>query len=248
MSRHRSVPSLFSGRFSLLALLVAGLLAWGRWKGWLLDPAKPQGQGPGRTGGTEARETVRKSGGWEEWHGCRLIEDRGNDGDSFVVERGDGQRAVVRLYFADCPEKARHQYNGPRIADQGRYFGGLTEEETVALGEEARDFTLPLLRRGSFRVLTRHEPVYDSARIYGFVEVMGDGDFGVDGVGKGDAGGRDLAELLVAGGLARIHTTGATRPGTGAGVSEKAEEQKLRALEKTAKRNAAGGWGLRGNN
>ena len=42
--------------------------------------------------------------------------------------------------------KTRHQYNGPRLAEQGQYFGGLTEAETVAVGEEARDFSLGLLR------------------------------------------------------------------------------------------------------
>jgi endonuclease YncB( thermonuclease family) len=164
-------------------------------------------------------------GAWEELRGCILIEHRSNDGDSFVV-RHEGAVRTLRIYFADCPEKHRHQYNGPRIAEQGQYFGGLTEEETVAIGENARDFSLALLREGPFTVLTRWEPVLDSGRFYAFVTV----------------GGRDLGERLVEQGLARIHTKGESRPG---GSTVAAQKRRLQGLEQDARRADRGAWGKR---
>ena len=197
-------------RFTLLGLLVAGLVAWAQWRGWL-----PREEGGG----------ARRMEGWEELEGCSLAEGRGNDGDSFEVLHG-GKRYVVRLYFVDCPEKARHQYNGERLQEQGRYFGGLTEGETVVLGEEARDFTLERLRAGRFALLTRWERVFDSERHYAFVKV----------------GGGDLGELLVGEGLARIHTKGEDRPGGG---NAGAEKQRLLGLERGARQAGKGGWGRR---
>jgi endonuclease YncB( thermonuclease family) len=218
------------GRFTLLALLIAATIAFAQWKGWLpaqggsrrmprLDPAPRGGEARG-TGST------RKIGDWEELQGCILVEDRGNDGDSFVV-RHRGKDHTLRLYFADCPEKYRHPYNGDRIAEQGRYFDGLTEAETIGVGGDARDFALEVLRRGPFTVLTRWEPVFDSQRFYAFVTL-----------GQGE----DLAEQLVARGLARIHTKGENRPGGAGGTTEK---QRLQGLERKAKASNAGAWAFR---
>lgn len=162
------------------------------------------------------------AGTWTTLGGCRLVEHRDNDGDSFVLEHG-GEQITYRLYFADCPEKRRHQYNGERIAEQGRYFGGLSEAGTIAIGEEARDFALGLLREGPVAVLTRGEKVYDSDRRYAFVT----------------AGGQDLAEALIGRGLARIHTKGVSRPG---GLSGSDEYNRLLQLERQAKSRHAGGW------
>ena len=210
-------------KYTLLALMMAGALALARWKGWLPDGPVKSGSGP--VARTEEQESVKLAGGWEELRGCTLTEDRGNDGDSFEVWHG-GKRHVIRLYFVDCPEKVRHQYNGPRIAGQGRYFGGLTEEETVGIGERARDFTLERLRASPFTVLTRWEQVFDSERHYAFVTV-----------GEGD-----LGELLAGEGLARIFTKGENRPG---GARAGAEKQRLLALERSAWGARRGAWGLR---
>ena len=179
--------------------------------------------------GSETRGSSREStpppstGKWQTLEGCLLVEDKGNDGDSFVLRHGDSEY-TFRLYFVDCPEKYRHQWNGDRLAEQGRYFGGLSEEETIAVGEAARDFSLGLLRKGPVTVFTRWEPVYDSERRYAFVT----------------ADGRDLAAALVSRGLARIHTKGAKRPG---GTSEREEQSRLHALERTAKNQRLGAWG-----
>jgi len=40
---------------------------------------------------------------WEVIEGCRLIDNRYNDGDSFHV-KADGEERIFRLYFVDCPE------------------------------------------------------------------------------------------------------------------------------------------------
>ncbi len=206
--------------FLRYGLAVAVGVAVARWKGWI------PGEGAGRARLEEVgRPATRVEGAWEELVGCRLVNERGNDGDSFVVEH-QGRRYTVRLYFVDCPEKVRHQYNGDRLADQGRYFGGLSEGETVGVGEAARDFSLERLRAGGFAVLTRWEAVFDSERYYAFV-----------GVPQGD-----LGELLVREGLARIYTKGENRP---RGLRAAAEKQRLRDLEGAARRARRGGWGLR---
>lgn len=178
---------------------------------------------PGGTRDVPRQSTPpRATGEWATLAGCTLVEDKGNDGDSFVL-RHEGRDYTFRLYFVDCPEKYRHQFNGDRIAEQGRYFGGLSEDETIAVGESARDFSLNLLRRGPVEVLTRWEAVYDSERRYAFVK----------------AGGQDLVEALVSRGLARIHTKGANRPG---GKSSRDEQSRLHSLERQAKSQRLGGW------
>lgn len=167
-----------------------------------------------------------KKNGFTILRGARLAEHRDNDGDSFHI-RHDGKEHELRLYFADCPEKRLHQHNGDRIRQQGRYFGGLSVEETIGLGLKAKEMTQRLLSSKPFTVQTRWQPVYDSGRFYAFVFV--------------EEGGRteELSEKLVRAGLARIHTGGASLPD---GRSEKSFEQHLRALEREAKAGKLGGW------
>ena len=226
----RSAPA--NWRFTLLALAIAGLIGFAQWKGWLPEDARkssPRESGavvrPPTRPDADASPGSRKIGAWEELQGCTLVEDRGNDGDSFIV-RHDGTDRTLRLYFADCPEKYRHQFNKDRIADQGRYFGGLTEIETIGIGEDARDFSLDLLRSAPFIVVTRWERVFDSERFYAFVTVK-----------QGE-----LIELLVSKGLARLHTKGGDRPG---GSSLASAHQRLAGIERAAKAGTAGAWGKR---
>ena len=227
-----SRPAPATWRYLLLAVTVAGAIAFANWKRWLPAEAHfpPSGKVP-----REARRTPRpqilkppasrKAGEFEELRGCTLVEDRGNDGDSFLIRHGT-REIILRLYFADCPEKYRHPKNGERIADQGRYFGGLSEEETILVGESAREFSLNLLRSAPFTILTKREQVFDSNRFYAFVTVGKD----------------DLAELLVKKGLARIYTKGEVRPGITTITEGK---QRLAGLERQAKNSRAGAWGLK---
>ena len=165
---------------------------------------------------------------WERLDGCRLVESSGNDGDSFRVAAG-GKEIVLRLYFADCPEKNRNRFNAERLRDQGRYFGGLDEEVTLAVGKAARAYSLDRLRAAPFTVYTRWEPVFDSERRYAHVSVAG-----------ATGGTEDLATALVREGLARIHTTGAPHP---AGTSERQLRTALREAEKSARSQRRGAWG-----
>jgi len=188
---------------------------------------RPPGAGGQRTGASRV-DGKEVGNGFRELSSCRLVGDRGNDGDSFRLEHGGGQ-TVVRLYFVDCPEKRRHQYNGERIHKQAQYFNGISDEAAIGVGKEAKKFTLDLLGAQSFTVLTRGERVFDSERIYGFVRFD-----------SGRYAGRYLSELLVEGGLGRIHTKGADFPD---GTTRKNFKKKLKRLEGQARRERRGAWG-----
>lgn len=133
---------------------------------------------------------------FEVLQGARLHDDKNNDGDSFKIQH-QSELHELRLYFADCPEKRRHQYNGERLAEQGRYFGGLSEAQTMAIGQRAQSFAHKLLTAQDFTIHTKWQSVFDSGRFYAFV-IFADGE--------------DLSAKLVREGLARIHTGGTTLP------------------------------------
>ncbi len=205
------------GGWLLLGLLAGcGAVLWLQ-RLWVVEPGWfPERQ---QRGGTSLS--------WERLSGCRVMAYASNDGDSFKVDTGTGEH-VFRLYFVDCPEKQRHPAGGERLADQGSYFGGLGEDEILRAGVAAREFSLKLLRAGDFTVVTRWEKVFDSGRYYGHVLVAGP-----------DGKPADLAEQLVAAGLARIHTMGADHPGRG---SEREVRQRLRQLEDDARNGGRGAW------
>lgn len=182
-------------------------------------PAKPGS----RDSGSKAESSRRTpAGGWEKLENCTLMEDRGNDGDSFIL-RHDGQSHTIRLYFADCPEKYLSNLNAERVSQQASHFR-TTSDAAVATGLEAKEFSLALLRTGPVTMETRWEEVYDSGRYYAFVRV----------------GGKDLAELLISKGLARVHTKGASRPG---GTSERSQREALLNMEQSARARRLGAWG-----
>lgn len=149
-----------------------------------------------------------------------------NDGDSFHLDHS-GQTHEFRLYFADCPEKKRHHLNGDRLADQARYFGGLTEAQTLAIGQQAQAFTQHLLTTQPFTLCTKWQSVYNSGRHYTFVLF---------------ADGEDLSAKLVRAGLARIHTGGTTLPD---GRTTRDYQDQLRQWENEARQARRGGWSFR---
>lgn len=155
--------------------------------------------------------------------GAKLHDHRDNDGDSFHLNH-NGQTHEFRLYFADCPEKKRHQFNGDRLAEQGQYFGGLSEAETVAIGRQAQTFTLRLLSTQSFTLYTKWQSVYNSRRHYAFI-VFADGE--------------DLSAKLIRAGLARIHTSGIALP-DGRSVSD--YQNQLRDIEQQVRSQRMGAW------
>ncbi len=187
---------------------------------WWLETSRPfeNGRAP-----SSKKSAVRA---YEVLDSASLVDHRDNDGDSFLVQHQGGTH-IFRLHFVDAPEKRLHQFNADRLQQQARYFGELTQEQVLAMGQRARDYTLAALAQRRFTVHTRWREVYDSGRFYAFV-LFEDGG--------------DLMEELVAQGLVRIYTEGAQHPD---GRSESEYRKRLQALEADAKRARRGAWGLR---
>ncbi|MBP6601702.1 MAG: thermonuclease family protein [Verrucomicrobiales bacterium] len=229
-------------RFAVI-LIVAGI---GYWQRDHLPSAStgPKAEAPREKGTAVLKEnplpspggTVAlpaKVHGYDKFTDARLVDAEGNDGDSFLVEAG-GRKFVLRLYFVDAPEKYlsdRYEEQRRRVAEQAREMGGITPEEAVTIGQEAKEFTGKQLKGKAFTVFTYWEEVYDGDRYYGFVQL---------------ADGSYLGTRLVEQGLARIHTKG---PGSKAkpvptpdGASFFQHRDKLSALEQTARKTRLGAW------
>jgi competence ComEA-like helix-hairpin-helix protein len=160
---------------------------------------------------------------WRELKNCRLLNNQANDADSFHVHAG-GREYIFRLYFVDAPETDVSVAD--RVQEQARYFG-ITAEQTQRLGELARAFTREKLRR-PFTVRTVMQDARGRSelpRYFAFVHAA-------DG---------DLAELLIANGLARVYGAAATPIGLS---SPELQWDKLRRLEERAKAEKVGAWGV----
>ena len=198
-----------------------------------LDP-KPEPSKKGALpplGQTEAAPVQPNGNGLEKLTGCRLIDHRNNDGDSFLVRHGD-REFELRLYYVDSAEKYlsdRYEDQRQRVSEQARDFGGISIDETIVLGNAARIFTNKLLKGNSFTVYTKWEQVYDGDRYYGFVLLPGDQE------------DKYLSEALVKNGLVRLHTKGVPTPDGQTYLQFKKRLEKLEAEAKTAKR---GAWGF----
>jgi DNA uptake protein ComE-like DNA-binding protein len=162
---------------------------------------------------------------WITLDNCQLIPNKANDGDSFHVRANDTEY-LVRLYFVDAPETASV---GPaRLIEQAEYFG-VSVPQVIEIGLDAKKFVDAKLSE-PFTVVTRLAGGLGRSkvqRIYGFVRTK-----------EGD-----LGEQLIANGLARIHGTSAAPPSSASSASER---QKLEELEREAKRQKLGGWGISG--
>jgi endonuclease YncB( thermonuclease family) len=158
---------------------------------------------------------------WERIEGCTLIENEWNDGDSFHV-LARGKEVILRLYFVDCPE-TDNTYSD-RVKEQAEYFA--TDAVGVQkIGKAARDQVLALLRKEPFTVWTRWRDALGRStlpRFYALVIVDG----------------RDLNEILVERGLARIYGTRVPLPD---GRSSADYLKKLREIEIAAKTAKKGG-------
>lgn len=155
---------------------------------------------------------------------CRELPNESNDGDSFHV-RAAGKEYIFRLYFVDAPETDASFPE--RVKEQATYFG-LTQPQTLQLGNFAKRFTKEKLTR-PFTVRTCMQDALGRSakeRFYAFIETS-----------EGD-----LAELLVANGMARVHGSVATPVGLN---SPERERQKLERLEREAKLAKVGAWGAR---
>lgn len=205
--------------WKLVSILVLGAIAWMKYQ----ENSRARDQTPSRT----------QSGSFEILDNCTLIEHRHNDGDSFHAQTAQGD-IEFRLYYVDAPESAAKTYrngenNYKRIAQQGHALGGLNQQQTTDIGKQAKTFTKKLLSQQNFRVATRWESVYGSARQYAFILVQLEGKQ------------RYLHEILVSKGLCRIHTKPMVLPD---GTTVKNHQRQLRKLEQQAKKQQLGAWSI----
>ena len=169
------------------------------------------------------------SGEWEELHGCRLLPQESNDGDSFHAEH-TGKEYIFRLYFVDCPE-TNDEYP-ERLADQAEHFN-TTPERVKTIGLKAKAATAELLSDG-FMAVTRWQEAggrSNLARYYAFIFIDGQ-DSNVPA---------DLNAVLVASGLARVHGVKAKPPGVGLSAADL--QDTYADIEQEAKREGVGAWG-----
>lgn len=169
---------------------------------------------------------------WAVYEHAALADFPNNDGDSFRVVLAHGGLEDFRLYFVDTPESQFKTYrdgndNGERITQQGKYFGGLSMDETTTVGRKAKELTVKLLSAGEFTVFTKHEEVYDSGRFYGLVRLEVNGK------------SRWLDEVLVENGLARIITQPTVLPD---GTSAERHRKHLLYLQNKARKSKRGAW------
>ncbi len=160
---------------------------------------------------------------WQTYENCTLLQNAANDGDSFHVRAG-GKEYIFRLYFVDTPETDASLPE--RVAEQAKYFHVMVPQ-TLQIGIEAERFTRARLGR-PFTVVTCKQDARGRShlpRYFAFVEI----------------GQEDLAETLVANGLARIYGATATRP---AGKDPETEHRRLQQLESNARSQKLGGWGV----
>ncbi|WP_411826330.1 thermonuclease family protein [Luteolibacter sp. AS25] len=194
----------------------------------------PSRQAPAKTSGGVSADQPTRTGGYDTYRNCTLSVDRGNDGDSFRVKLPDGRKEIIRLYFVDSPESAFKTYGGgrnnhERIQQQADAMGRITSAQAVEIGKKAKDFTLNHLGKAPFTLHTAWDSPFNDQRYHGFIQVSYNGKT------------RFLHELLVEKGYARIHTKGGKLPD---GTSERNQEDHLFDLQRTARSNKAGAWGL----
>lgn len=210
------------------SILVIGAIAWMKYQ-----ESSRSGDHAKSSPTTHQTPSSQPSGSFEILDNCSLVDHRHNDGDSFHIQTAKGD-IEFRLYYVDAPESAaktygRGQNNYQRIAQQGQALGGLNQQQTTDIGKQAKALTQKLLSKQQFRVATRGESVYGSARQYAFILVPFENKQ------------RYLHEILVSKGLCRIHTKPMVLPD---GTSVKNQQRKLRKLEQQAKKQQLGAWGM----
>ncbi|MBN1268764.1 MAG: thermonuclease family protein, partial [Kiritimatiellae bacterium] len=148
--------------------------------------------------------------------------DDANDGDSFHVKYKN-RHYIFRLYYVDAPET--DDSFPERVKEQAEYWG-ISEGETMRLGNKAAKFTRKWLTEGPFTVYSTLQDARgrsDKKRYYAIVQ----------------RGENDLAQALMEQGLARIY---GYRPDMPDGTKSTIIYWRLKSAEKNAKANKLGGW------
>ncbi len=160
---------------------------------------------------------------WQTLDDCHYVANASNDGDSFHVTC-KGKPYLFRLYFVDTPETDTSL--GERIAEQAKYFH-ITPKQTVEIGKIATQFTREKLG-GKFSVRTCFQDALGRSRMERFYAIV-------------QTTSGDLGEQLIENGLARIHGASANPTGL---PRANVEWQKLQQLEREAKLEKVGAWGV----
>ena len=166
---------------------------------------------------------ARASDHWVTLKDCRLLPNPANDGDSFHV-RAAGREYIFRLYFVDAPETDERL--PARVAEQAKYFG-VSVPQALEIGLAAERFTRQKLAQ-PFTVRTCKQDARGRSRLrryFAFVQT--------------DTA--DLAEQLVANGLARVYGAASDAPGMN---TPEVEWRKLEQLQRKAQQEKIGGWGI----
>lgn len=159
---------------------------------------------------------------WSRLEGCRYLEHKNNDGDSFHVQCGK-EKFFARFYFVDAPEAYANV--AAQLQEQYEYFG-VTMDEATRAGAKARDRVQSLLASRPFVVHTRRangQGRSGNVRYLSLVEV--DGYY--------------LHEVLLREGLARAKGTPTTLP---TGHKSREYVAALRRLEDEARLGRRGLW------
>jgi endonuclease YncB( thermonuclease family) len=170
----------------------------------------------------QVQDDKNPDGKWEVLDNCQLLTNTIVDGDSFHLSH-DGREYVFRLYFVDAPEKDPTLKE--RIEDQAEYFGIATDDVPKA-GVAAARFTREKLTGQKITVTTRWQNAMGRSSLARFYCKLVVND-------------EDLAEMLVTGGLARIHGIRANVPGNPRSTTF---ISRLKNLELTAREQKLGIW------
>ena len=217
--------------WSSVLLMVVVAAVWG-WERWHRPPGEPRAKPTARTEAAAGVNASGSEGGYERFDGCAWVDDRVNDGDSFKLRLPGGREETFRLYFVDTPESKFKRYAGgdsnhARIDDQAAYFDGISAQQAVEVGQNAKQFVKAQLSAKPFTLYTRWEDPFGDRRFHAFVRFA-------------DGGSPAwLDERLVEKGLCRIFTKGADLPDGTPMAKHKAH---LKELEREAKRQRAGAW------
>jgi endonuclease YncB( thermonuclease family) len=136
----------------------------------------------------------------------------------------DKKELIFRLYFVDAPEEERVYTD--RIGEQAAYFG-ISTDAAVEVGREASDLTKQALAK-PFTIYTRWRRALGRSVLWRYYAIVF------------TAEGKDLNELLVSAGLARIYGTRTPLPD---GRDSREYLAHLRELESEAKAAKRGAWG-----
>ena len=158
---------------------------------------------------------------WVKLTDCRYVENPDNDGDSFHVRAGD-KELTARLYYVDAPETNLRQ--GDRTHDQALHFR-ITLDETMKAGEKAKQRAKELLQK-PFAIWTRWATAGGRGRESRYYVII-------------EMDGKNLGEILVSEGLARVKGMAPNLPNEEKG---KAYMERLDDLESGAHEKHLGAW------